>query len=142
METKVDNISGASEEYWLRALESAVLAQESASNLGSGYTSDSGWKAEIEILKGQLADLNPGKNPCKVKFGDLNLKNIWEIDEWRKVNIPSKNWSTIVDAYVLMEHVIDQINPGKTTLHYLQVIYKLDIHSKNHGITLTSFENP
>ena len=61
--------------------------------------------------------------------------------KWIQINVSSINYSLIADVHVILEHVHHQINPSKSTLDFLQSIFKLEIPTPNHAVTAQSFHD-
>ena len=51
------------------------------------------------------------------------------------------HYSLIADLHMVLEHVHHQINPSKSTLDFLQAIFKLEIPTPSHAVTIQSFDH-
>ena len=92
-------------------------------------------------LKKELDSLKPGNNTRQVKFQELSIGGLSDMLKWLDTNVPSMNYALIADVHTILEHVHHQINPSKSTLDFLQAIFKLEIPTPNHAVTIQSFNS-
>ena len=98
-------------------------------------------KEDIKKIYREIAELKPSKNPRIVRFQDLTILILSNMLAWFETNILSLNYALIVDLYILLEYVYYQINLSKSMLDLFQTIYKLDIPTPSHTITIQSFNS-
>ena len=85
--------------------------------------------------------MRTSKGTKYVMFQDLVIRNLREMKDWLQSEISSINYALIVDVHCLFEHVTSSGTLLKNSLDTLQKLHKLEIHSVNHAITISSFEN-
>ena len=61
--------------------------------------------------------------------------------DWIQKEISSINYALVIDMHCLFEHITSSGTLLKNSLETLQKLYKLDVPSVNHAITMYSFDN-
>lgn len=125
-----------------RDMENRVDILET-NNTNSSYNSNyhSHLETKFNMLSTEIENLRPNDNPRKVKFLELSVQGLGDMMKWLESHVPSMNYSLIADVHIILEHVHHQINPSKSTLDFLQAIFKLEIPTPNHAVTIQSFDS-
>ena len=98
-------------------------------------------KQRCTILENEVMEMRTSRDPKCVVVEDTVVRNLRDMKDWLEENASSFNYSLIIDIHSLFEHITSAGTLLKNSLDILQKIHKLDIHSVNHAITITSFED-
>jgi len=139
MMTAMENRLNLIENKWVNDYPPRVI--DVVQSLNSGQSVSELTKS-LNELKKELDDIKPSKSDRSFKFQGLTIGNLKEMNSWLATNVPNMNYALIVDLHCIFEHINHQINPSKTTLDFLQAIFKLEIPTPNHAVSIQSFDGP
>ena len=76
-----------------------------------------------------------------MKFQELTIEGLDNIMKWLETNIKSMNYTLVADVHTILEHMHNQIKQSNLILDFLQSIFKLEIPTPNHAVTIQSFHS-
>ena len=97
--------------------------------------------SKCKKLEAEMVSIRSSKASRFVTFQGLTIRSLREMKEWLEKDLPSMNYSTIIDVHGLFEHINFTKTMLQNSLNTLQKLCKLEIPTANHAVIITSFES-